>query len=65
MGMVLAKLGRKHVAVLVKGNAIEGPSDIDGLIYIRFNDRVNEASQRLAACLQEAGFTIQVKDLIS
>jgi predicted nucleotide-binding protein len=65
LGMVLAKLGRKHVAILVKGKAIEKPSDIEGLIYIGFENHINEIKERIAACLQEAGFNIQVKDLIS
>lgn len=63
--MVLAKLGRKRVAILVKGQDIERPSDIDGLIYIGFNEHVNEAKQTLAACLQDAHFNIQVKDIIA
>ena len=65
LGMVLAKLGRKNVAILVKGSNIERPSDIEGLIYIGFEKHVSEVTSRLAACLQEAGFNIQVKDLIS
>ncbi len=36
LGMVLAKLGRRRVAVLVKGSDLERPSDIDGLIYLQF-----------------------------
>lgn len=65
LGMVLAKLGRKHVAILVKGSGIERPSDIEGLIYIGFKKSVSEITSRIAACLQEAGFNIQLKDLIS
>jgi predicted nucleotide-binding protein len=65
LGMVLAKLGRKHVAIFAKGNEIEKPSDIGGLIYIGYENSINEVKERLAACLQEAGFDIQVRDLIS
>lgn len=65
LGMVLAKLGRRNVAILVKGPEIERPSDINGLIYIQFIEHVNEVKDRLAATLQESGFNIQVKDLIS
>ena len=64
LGMVLAKLGRRRVAILVKGEDIERPSDIEGLIYIPFSDRVDETKNQLAANLQEAGFDIQVKDLL-
>jgi len=65
LGMVLAKLGRSHVAILVKGDNMERPSDINGLIYIGFQEHVSEITPRLAASLQQAGFNIQVKDLIS
>ena len=64
MGMFLAKLGRKRVAVLHKGN-LELPSDIHGLLYIPFNDRVDEVKERVAAEIQEAGFKINIKDLLS
>ncbi len=65
MGMVLARLGRKRVAVLLKTNTIERPSDIDGLIYLPFETHINEVKDKLAANLQEAGFSIQLKDLLS
>ena len=64
LGMVLAKLGRRRVAILVKGSNIERPSDIDGLIYLPFHDRVDDTKNQIAANLQEAGFEIQVKDLL-
>ena len=39
LGMVLSRLGRRRVAILVKGEDLEKPSDIDGLIYIPLNSR--------------------------
>ena len=63
-GMVLARLGRSRVAILVKGSELEKPSDMQGLIYIPFSDRVDEAKNLLAANLQNAGFDIQVADLL-
>ncbi|MBZ0258008.1 nucleotide-binding protein [bacterium] len=63
LGMFLAKLGRKRVAILHKGN-VELPSDINGLIYLPFNDRVDEIKDRLGAELQNAGFNINIKDLL-
>ena len=63
LGMFLSKLGRKRVAILHKGD-IELPSDISGLLYIPFKTRVDEVKERLAADLQEAGFTINIKDLL-
>jgi len=62
--MFLARLGRKRVAILHKGD-IELPSDIGGLIYIKFKKRVDEVKEKLGAELQEAGFKINIKDLLS
>jgi predicted nucleotide-binding protein len=63
LGMFLVRLGRKRVAILHKGN-LELPSDISGLIYIKFNKHVDEVKERLGAELQEAGFPINIKDLL-
>lgn len=63
LGMVLARLGRKRVAILVKGE-LERPSDIDGLIYLPFKNHIDEVKNHLAANLQKAGFPIQVEDLL-
>lgn len=64
LGMFLSTLGRKRVAILHKGD-IELPSDIHGLVYIPFQNHVSEVKQRLAAELQEAGFHINIKDLLA
>jgi predicted nucleotide-binding protein len=64
LGMFLVRLGRKRVAILYKGD-MELPSDINGLIYIKFKKRVDEVKERLGAELQEAGFPINIKDLLS
>jgi len=64
LGMFLSTLGRKHVAILHKGE-VELPSDIHGLVYIPFQTHVSEVKQRLAAELQEAGFHINIKDLLA
>ena len=64
LGMFLAKLGRERVAILHKGD-VELPSDISGLLYIPFKERVDEIKDRVAAELQEAGFQINIKDLLS
>ena len=63
LGMVLTRLGRPRVAILVKGDTIERPSDIDGLIYIPFSKSVDDTKNTLAANLQEAGFNIRIEDL--
>jgi len=64
LGMFLSTLGRKRVAILHKGD-VELPSDIHGLVYIPFTKHVGEVKQRLAAELQEAGFHINIKDLLA
>jgi predicted nucleotide-binding protein len=63
LGMFLAALGRKRVAILHTGD-IELPSDIQGLVYIPFKQHVSEVKQALAAELQEVGFQINIKDLL-
>ena len=63
MGMVLAKLGRSRVAILVKGDDLEKPSDIGGLIYLNFKEHIDEVKSGLAAELGKAGFNIDVVNL--
>lgn len=64
LGMVLSRLGRHRVAILMKGNDLEKPSDIDGLMYIQFNDEVKEAATELAATLDAAEFKINIRGLV-
>lgn len=64
LGMVLAHLGRSHVAILLKDvKNMERPSDIQGLIYIPFTDSVKDASVTLAKEMAQQGFRIDVKKL--
>lgn len=56
LGMVLARLGRQRVAILIK-ESVERPSDIAGLIYISFKERVDEVKFQLVKELQNAGYT--------
>jgi predicted nucleotide-binding protein len=55
LGMVLTRLGRRRVAILHK-QSIELPSDIAGLIYIAFQERVEELTAGLFKELQSAGY---------
>lgn len=55
LGMVLARLGRPRVAILHK-QSVELPSDIAGLIYIAFQERVDEVKAALFKELQSAGY---------
>lgn len=59
LGMFLAKLGRKRVAILLKeATDFERPSDIQGLVYIPFQDRVDEVSISLIRELTRQGYKI-------
>jgi predicted nucleotide-binding protein len=55
LGMVLGKVGRRRVAILYK-NSVELPSDINGLIYIPFQERVDEVRNNLFKELRGAGY---------
>ena len=55
LGMVLAKIGRRRVAILHK-ESVELPSDIHGLIYIGFQERVEEGKTKLFNELRQAGY---------
>ena len=55
LGMVLARLGRRRVAILHK-QSVELPSDIAGLIYIAFKERVEEVAGKLYGELEQAGY---------
>ena len=59
LGMFLAKLGRERVAILLKeASDFERPSDIQGLIYIPFQNRVDEVSLNLIRELTRQGYNI-------
>ena len=59
LGMFLAKLGRSRVAILWKeATDFEKPSDIQGLIYIPFKDKVDEVSVSLIRELSRQGYKI-------
>lgn len=65
MGMLLARLGRKHVAILLKTQEnMERPSDIQGLIYIPYKDDIaKEAGVVLAKAMDACGYKIDVSKL--
>jgi hypothetical protein len=56
LGFFFSKLGRKHVAVLLENN-VEKPSDIDGLVYISF-DEAGAWKYSLAKELEAAGIAV-------
>ncbi len=57
MGMLISSIGRRNMAILVKGH-IEKPSDADGILYIPFNNHVKETVPRLANRLKDSGFIL-------
>jgi predicted nucleotide-binding protein len=61
LGMMLAILGRPKVAVLLKSDVLmERPSDIQGLIYIPYKDKVSEAALALAKEIHGQGMPIDL-----
>lgn len=57
MGMVLASLGRERMVLLKKG-ALEMPTDVNGVIYLEFNEHVKEIAVKLATRMKGAGIEI-------
>jgi predicted nucleotide-binding protein len=61
LGMMLAILGRRKVAVLLRTSVeMERPSDIQGLIYVTFKDDVKEAALTLAKEINAQGIPINL-----
>lgn len=59
MGMFLAKLGREKVAILLKETPnFEKPSDIQGLVYIPYQNRVDDVAISLIRELARQGYNI-------
>ena len=64
LGMMLATVGRANVAILLKGQeAMERPSDIQGLVYIPFKDDVKEAGLQLAKEMNARGIPIDISKI--
>lgn len=63
MGMLIAALGRKNVAILKKGH-LEVPSDASGILYIPFNEHVKETVPKLVDRLQHAGIKVNPENII-
>ena len=64
LGMFLAKLGRDKVAILLKEDPnFEKPSDIQGLIYIPFQNKVDDVSISLIRELTRQGYKIDANKI--
>lgn len=62
MGMLIAAIGRKNVAILKKGH-LEAPSDAQGILYIPFNDHVKETVPKLVDRLRASGFVMNPENI--
>ena len=56
-GMLFSSIGRPRVALLARAD-IDVPSDLGGILYLRFDKSVKETVPKLAAHLRHAGFPI-------
>lgn len=62
LGMMLAILGRQRVAILTKTDVqMERPSDIQGLIYIPYQENVSDAKLLLAKEINAQGLRIDLE----
>lgn len=58
-GYFIGKLGRERVCCLHKGN-VELPSDMYGIVYIPFEESVEEIRLKVMKELKEAGYEIKI-----
>ena|SRR6185503_21021459 len=54
LGWFIAYLGRERVAILYQGDP-EIPSDISGVLYLEFKERIGEVSERIRRRLRGVG----------
>lgn len=61
LGMMLSRLGRENVAILLKqATSMERPSDIQGLLYIPFENDPSDARLQLAKEMHGRGIKIDL-----
>jgi predicted nucleotide-binding protein len=58
-GRFIGLLGRSRVCCLHTGN-VELPSDVNGLVYIRFKDSINEVQLEIAKELRAAEYKVNI-----
>jgi len=56
LGFFFGKLGRGRVCCLFKRNDIEKPTDLDGIVYISFTERIGEIYRDIVKELRSAGY---------
>jgi predicted nucleotide-binding protein len=57
MGMLIGLIGREKVAILRKADT-EIPSDASGILYIAFNEKIDEIKERIRKELRSASIVI-------
>lgn len=62
LGMLLASLTRRRTAIIVKG-LVTLPSDLQGIIELRYNDHIKEVVPKLCEHLAEVGIQIDQKGM--
>lgn len=63
LGILIGAVGRENIIVLKKGH-LELPSDINGLLYIEFNDSVREKANDLLGAIRNKGISIDPDDIL-
>jgi len=58
-GCCIAKLGRERVCCLNK-REVELPSDMNGILHIRFKESLNEVRDKIVKELKAAGYQIKI-----
>jgi predicted nucleotide-binding protein len=58
MGYFWGLLERKKVCCLVKGN-VQKPSDTEGIVYIRFENSINDIRPEIKKELKEARYEVK------
>ncbi|MEY2369853.1 TIR domain-containing protein [Lysinibacillus capsici] len=59
LGFFFGRLGRANVCCLIK-NTVEKPSDIDGIVYIPYQNSIEEVELKLLKELKEANLNISL-----
>ena len=58
MGYFMGKLGRERICCLVKGE-VEPPSDIHGILFLKYNQKVEEQFYAIRKELLNAGYRVK------
>ena len=62
-GLLIGLMGRDRTCALIKGNDLEFPSDIQGMIYEKVRDIKTEALT-IAKVLKQAGYKVDATELV-